>query len=413
MSYLIPETILLVMLLWLSSLFSGSETAFLSLKPQHIRTIRGRHPRKSMEIARVISNPQRFLISILVGNTLVNVAASSIGTSIVNHLVSGRVITISVITMTGLILIFGEIMPKVIAVSKPYPVALANAKPIEIAIRVISPLRVVLEKMTSKIIGMVLGDTATRVSRGREVGEAILIGQEEGVLDRSEAEMLAGILRLRSLAAQNVMTPRTDVFMLSASLKISDAIALVKSSSFSRVPIFKDEKRDHIVGIVYTKDLLRNDIDEEAELVSISRKPFFVPESKNLVALMQDFISSRMHIAVVVDEHGSFAGIVTIDDILSEITGRDMDRYIKQYHFKRLGRSQWEVSARMEIECFNELTGLSLVDSNAETVGGYILNRLGRIPEVGETIEIGNLRFRVIEADPKRLITLHVRKLGG
>ncbi|MGQ9604164.1 MAG: hemolysin family protein [bacterium] len=413
MSYLIPETILLLVLLWLSSLFSSSETAYLSLKPQQVRGMKGKHSKKSIKVARVISNPQRFLISILIGNTFVNVAASSVGTNIIRNLVSGPVITISVIAMAGLILTFGEIIPKVAAVNKPQSIALGNVGAIEIAMQAISPLRAVLEKITSAMVVMVFGKDVASVSKGKEIGEAILISQEEGVLDRSEAEMLAGILRLRSLTAQNIMTPRTDVFMLSASLRIADAIALVKSSNFSRVPIFKDERRDHIVGILYTKDLLRNDIDQEADLASIARKPLFVPESKNLVSLMQDFMSNKVHIAIVVDEHGSMAGLVTFDDILSEITGRDMDQYMMQHHFKRLGRGEWEVSARMELECFNALTGLPLVDSNAETVAGYVLNRLGRIPKAGETIEVGNLGFKVIDADSRRLITLRVKRLGG
>lgn len=413
MSYLIPETILLLVLLWLSSLFSSSETAYLSLKPQQVRGMKAKHSKKSIKVARVISNPQRFLISILIGNTLVNVAASSVGTNIIRNLASRPVITISVVAMAGLILTFGEIIPKVVAVNKPQFIALGNIGAIEIAMRAISPLRAVLEKITSAMVGMVFGKDVASVSKGKEIGEAILISQEEGVLDRSEAEMLAGMLRLRSLTAGNIMTPRTDVFMLSASLRISDAIALVKSSNFSRVPIFKDERRDHIVGIVYTKDLLRNDIDQEADLASIARKPLFVPESKNLVSLMQDFMSNKVHIAIVVDEHGSMAGLVTFDDILSEITGRDMNQYMMQHHFKRLGRSEWEVSARMELECFNELTGLPLVDSNAETVAGYVLNRLGRIPKTGETIEVGNLGFKVVDADSRRLITLRVKRLGG
>lgn len=413
MPYLVLDTILLVMLLWLSSLFSGSETAFLSLKPQQLKAMRGKHSKRSIELAEVISSPQQFLISVLVGNTLVNVAASSVGTNLVNRLVSGRVITISVITMTGLILLFGEILPKMIAVNKPCFVAISNVGMIKLAMRAIAPFRLVIDKITSAIVGLIFGTALANPSRGGEIGEAILIGHEEGVLDRAEAEMLAGIVRLRSLSAQNIMTPRTDVFMLSASLKISDAIAPIKSSGFSRVPIFEEERRDHIVGMVYAKDLLRSDIDRQACLASIARKPLFVPESKNLISLMQEFISNKVHIAIVVDEHGSFAGIVTLDDILSEITGRDLDKYMNRHHFRRLGRNQWEISARMEIECFNELTGLSIQDPSAETVAGFILNHLGRIPRVGETIDIGNLRFKVIEGDPKRLDVLQVRKLGA
>jgi len=407
----LPQIILLLVLLWLSSVFSGSETALFSLKPYHIRELQRKPTRRSLMVGSLLTEPYQLLIAILIGNTLVNVAASSIGTSLVSGFMKHGAVELSVFVMTALILLFGEILPKTLAVSEPRRTALANVPIVAATVKLFLPLRIVLDGIIKLVLSAVSGRQRLRVSeRHAHVAEAIATGRTEGVLDKTETDMLAGIVRLMNLSVQNIMTPRTEVFMLGSNVPIKDAIGIVRSCGYSRIPLFDHQSRDKIIGILYAKDLLRRNIDSDLPIGKISREPLFVPESKTLIDLLHEFISGRAHFAVVVDEYGSFSGIVTLDDILAEVIGRNVAAYQERYRSRRIARNLWEVSGRMEIEYLNALIGASIINPKAETVGGYILNHLGRIPEIGEQIAIGNLVFTIVDADRRRIITVRIHK---
>jgi putative hemolysin len=406
------QIVLLAILLFFSAVFSSSETALFSLKSYQVRRLQSRPTRRALTVGSLLKDPYHLLVTILIGNTLVNVAASSVGTTVIGRYFEQGVVGISVAVMTLLILIFGEIVPKTFAVSNPPSVSLATAPLIAVAVRVFAPLKVVLEMVISRVIRKGRGQAASGdVHFGEHVAEAIALGHSEGVLDRSEREMLGGIFRLMHLSVQNIMTPRTEVFMLSSDVALGDAVPMVRSAGYSRIPLFDPQKRDDIVGILYSKDLLYRQESPGLRLADVAREPVFVPESKSLMDLLSEFVSGAAHFAVAIDEHGSFAGIVTLDDILSEIIGRDVARNPEKYRYKRLSRHSWEVSGRMEMEYFNVLVGVSILDPGAETIAGLVINRMGRIPSVGDEIVIDNLRIRVLSADNRRIALLRVEKV--
>ena len=400
---------LLVVLLSLSGFFSGSETALFSLKPYQIRKLSRRPSRRSIAVAELISDPMRLLVTILVGNTLVNVAASSVGTNVISHLVHKGVVGISVAAMSTLILIFGEIVPKTYAVHHPLTVSLRSSPMLSVAVGLASPLRAVATSLSSLAARARIPGAARPEHEHAHVAEAVATGHSEGVLDVFEREMLGGFLRLQRLSVQNIMTPRPEVFMIDSDTTVSDALRLVKSSGFSRVPVFEKGRRESIRGVLYVKDLLQKQYSESLRIIDIARTPVFIPESKSLVALLNDFASGSAHFAVVVDEYGSFSGIVTLDDIIEEIVGQQLTEKSKNAYVRK-AKSTYEVSAKMELEYFNALLKSSLVDNLAETVGGFILNRLGRIPAEGEKFVFEGIRFRVISADARQIISLEVSK---
>jgi CBS domain containing-hemolysin-like protein len=406
------QIVLLAVLLFLSGTFSSSETALFSLKPYQVRKLQSRPTRRSLMVGSVLRDPYLLLVTILIGNTMVNVAASSLGTNLMGQFFEQGVVGISVVVMTVLILVFGEVVPKMLAVSNPETVSLGTAPLITAAVRVFTPLRALLEIVIRLLMRKQPGGEGDEVVSPREnVAEAIALGHSEGVLDRIEQEMLAGTFRLMHLSAQNIMTPRTEVFMLSSDLDIGDAVSMVRSSGYSRVPLFNAEKRDDIVGILYAKDLLHSPEEGRRRLADIAREPLFIPESKPLVDLLGKFVSGAAHFAVVIDEYGSFTGIVTLDDILGEIIGRDVARNPEKYRYRRLSKNTWEIPGRMEVEYFNVLLGTSLSGPNIETVAGFVTSSAGEISEQGQQIVIGNLRFTVIEADPRMVLRLRVEKL--
>jgi putative hemolysin len=207
------------------------------------------------------------------------------------------------------------------------------------------------------------------------------------------------------------MTPRTEVFMLGSDLSVGEAVGAVKSSGYSRIPIFDADARDNIRGVLYAKDLLQKQHSTDLRLADIARRPLFVPESKTLAGLLKEFVSGASHFAVVIDEYGSFTGIVTLDDILVEIVGRDAGKQLLKYSYTRKGRSTWEIPGRMEIEFFNALVGASIADPHVETVAGLVIERLGRIPEAGEQLVLRNLRFTIVSATKRRVERIEVERI--
>ena len=412
MTVIALEISLLVLLLLFSSIFSGSEAALFSLKSHQLRRLQ-RHPsRSSIAVGSLLKDPYHLLVSILVGNTLVNVAASSIGTDVVGRFFDDGVVGISVVAMTVLILLFGEIIPKTIAVNNPIEVSLRTAGVISWAVRVFSPLKRGLEGAVSLANSLSIARPAGKAYRYPDhVAEAIAVGHSEGILDRFEGEVLGGVFRIMHLSVQNIMTPRTEVFMLGSDITLGKAVGLVKSSGYSRIPVFDAARRDNIRGVLYAKDLLQRQYSSDLLVAEIARKPVFVPESKALTDLLHEFVSGAAHFAVVIDEHGSFSGIVTLDDILEEIVGMEGDRHREKYFYRRLGRSRWEVSGRMEVEYFNALVGATVPASKAETIAGFLIGLTGKIAPAGEEVRYANLRFHVMGADSRRITRIEVEKI--
>jgi putative hemolysin len=408
----ILQIALLVFLLLLSSIFSGSETALFSLKSYQVRGLRRRPSRNSIRVGSLLNDPHHLLVTILVGNTLVNVAASSIGTDLVGRFFHEGVVGISVAVMTGLILLFGEIIPKTVAVSSPVGISLRTAGIIALAVRVLAPFRRILESAVSLAGRMRIGRPPGKAAGYQDhVADAIAAGHSEGILDRFEGEVLGGIFRIMHLSVQNTMTPRTEVFMLSSDTPLREAVDLVKSSGYSRIPVFDAANREDIRGVLYAKDLLQRQYSSDLLVTEIARKPIFVPESKALADLLREFVSGTAHFAVVIDEYGSFTGIVTLEDILEEIVGMEAEEQRDRYSYRQVGRSRWEVSGRMEIEYFNALVGASIPAEGVETIAGFMIDRMGEIPAVGDGMRFANLRLKVLEADSRRIVKIEVERI--
>lgn len=412
MTKIIIQTGLLAFLLYLSSVFSGSETALFSLKSYQIRKLRSRPSRKSIRLTALLADPHHLLVTILVGNTLVNVAASSIGTNLVGYFFRENVVGISVAVMTVLILIFGEVVPKTFAVSQPLRVSLATVPVISAAVSMLAPLRKVTEAAVSLADRLrPRGESSYEPDSPADVIEAIALGHAEGVLDQFEREVLGRIFMIDHMTVLNIMTPRTEVLMLGSDVRLGEAVGIVKSSGFSRVPVFDAEQRDSIRGVLYAKDLLHKQSSPQLSISEIARRPVFVPESKQVVDLLREFITDKVHFAVAIDEHGSFVGIVTLDDILAEIVDRVGDRLPRKHAFTRLSRSRWRVPGRMETEFFNALLGVSIADKQAETIAGFIINRTGKIPAAGEEFTVKGLRFKILDSDGRRIKSIEVEKM--
>ena len=401
---------LLFVLLCVSGFFSGSETALFSLGHGKLKGFaNGRLPRKRL-IARMMESPVRVLATILLGNTFVNIAASSLGENIISRFLRGEgAIVISTLAMTSLILVFGEVTPKTIAVQKPEAIASWIIGPLNVFSTLISPVRRVLRRTTELLLAL-LGVQAIR--RGHELSEEELrtmvdIGFSEGVVNRLEREIIHRVFAFQDKTVQQVMTPSVQVVRLSVDTPPQEALRILKERHFSRAPIYEGEE-DHIIGVLYIKDFIQ--MLETSSLRDLIRQVQFVPETRRIDSLFNEFRTGRHHFAVVIDEYGVFCGVVTMDDLLEEIVGEAFSGFQPKDLFRWISPNAALVKGVMELEMFNRKMGTNLIDPDAQSIGGCVINRLGRIPETKERLKIGELEFEIVKAEPNRIVRMLVKK---
>lgn len=403
---------LLFVLLCVSGFFSGSETALFSLGYGKLRRFRqSRRPRKRL-IARMMEDPSRVLATLLLGNTFVNIAASSLGQNIIATFFPGdRAIVISTLAMTSLILVFGEITPKTIAVQKPEKIASWVVSPLNMFSTLISPMRCLLRGTTELLLAL-LG--VTTIGRGHELTEEefqtlVDIGFKEGVVNRLEREIIHRVFSFGDKTVQQVMTPRVQVVALSVDTPPGEALNILKGRRYSRAPVYEGEE-DNIIGSLHIKDFIQK--PEARSLRDLSHPVWFVPETRRIDTLFNELRAAKQHFSVVIDEYGVFCGIVTMDDLLEEIVGEAFSAVRRKDLFRRIGPHAALVKGVMELEAFNRRMGTRLTDPRAQSIGGYVINRLGRIPETKERLRMGNLQFEIVKAQPNRVVRMLVKRMA-
>ncbi len=316
--------------------------------------------------------------------------------------------------MSVVILAFGEIFPKVLGVNRPSAISLATIYPLSVFHALFSPLRWPLARLSDAVIDVLKGrlGVATRHFSKDELLTALDVGRDAGHFGDFEYELLSNIIDFRGTTVKEIMTPSINVVSLAAGLSVEDMLDQVMRSGHSRVPVY-GETTDDIRGIVHIKDLARISCeDEDLDVSAIVMTPYYIPESAKISFLFRELVSERTHIAVVIDEYGSFVGIVTMEDILEDIVGeiRDSKQPVTT-DYTMMPDGRIVVLGAMEIEDFNDVFGTDIVDEEYETIAGYVMGATGKIPNAGETLEIGNLRFHIISAQPNRIRKMRVEKI--
>jgi putative hemolysin len=400
----------LAILLCFSAFFSGSETAFFSLSRLKVRQMATSPSSPKRLVAKMLSNPHRLLATILSGNMLVNVASSSLGENISSHIFSGgTALFVAVLAMTILILLFGEIVPKIIAVERPEKIAPLVAAPLNLFSLIISPARRSLRWITDLFVGVVTHRPIP--SQGvteEELKTALDIGYSEGAVHLLERDLIEKVISFGDKRVEQVMTPRMRMVSIDVRMPVDRATRILKRRGYSRVPVHEGNE-DNIVGVLHIKDFLGQPNQES--LRDYVRPAYVVPETKKIGELFREFQSKRQHLAVAVDEYGVVSGLVTLDDLLEEIVGKIADKQRRILAaYKRVSPDRIEVDATMELEDFNQQMKTSLKDDQAQSIGGYVINQLGRIPTGNEKVRIGNLEFEILEAEPRRVVRMLVTK---
>jgi len=332
--WLIAKLLLLFVLLVLSGFFSGSEIALIGIGKLRARALLKRGVKGAERIDKLAGDPEAVLTTVSVWNNIVNIAASAVATSLAIDFfgrLHGVVIAIGV--MTFLILTFGEILPKMVAAHQSERFSMIISKPIAFLVSITQPLTNVFSVITSAFEKQLLGMKWHRkkLMTEEEVETMLDIGEEEGAIEKDEKEMMKGVLRLDEIVVKHVMTPKEDMVCLEANQTVDSAVELIKASGYSRIPVFKVTK-DNIVGILYAKDLLitaneNTNLKGKVSLSELMKRPHFVPETKRVDDLLDEFQRGKFHIAIVVDAAGRTKGLICLEDLLEEIVGAIYDEY--------------------------------------------------------------------------------------
>ena len=409
---------LFVIMMALSGFFSSSETSLFSLSSVQLEQMRkDQHPRIGL-IQKLLSQPRRLIITILIGNELVNVTASVISAAIVIRVFGAENKWTNLIIMVPLLLLVGEITPKVLAIRHNVAFSSFESRPIEWFARLIKPVRLIVRNVADWFITLIIGKER---SRGNIITEDMvrILAREalgEGALDHLEAQFIEQIFDFGNKTLEDVMTPRSDIFFLAIDRPLHEIIAEVCKSRHTKIPIYQ-ENRDNVCGILHSRDLLGIDVNKFSKdplrLQGLLRKPYFVPESKQAADLFRTFRERKLSIALTVDEYGGVTGLVTMEDLLECIFGEihSPSDEVHQVSIKDLGEGRYAVEGSMPVAEFNQEMGSELSDEWGETIGGLLLHHYGELPPQGDKIEIDGFRFIVTEVEENRIKIVEFEKI--
>ncbi|GAB4262055.1 MAG: HlyC/CorC family transporter [Deferrisomatales bacterium] len=407
--------LVLVVLLALSAFFSGSETALLSADWLRIRYLVRQGDRRARTLQHLRERRDLLIGTILVGNNVVNIAASSIATAVAVSVVGEKGIALATGVMTALLLVFSEIAPKTYASQHAEAAALTVAPAFAFLTRALYPAVVSVTFVSNgllRLFGARPEATARPSVSEEEIRTLIAVGEETGAVEESKRRMLHGIFQMGRQTAREVMVPRPRVQALEVATPLSEAVDAFVTTGYTRLPVYRDDL-DDIVGIAHARDALALvGRGREGSLASIAREPFFVPESKDLESLLYAFQKRRTHMAVVVDEYGGVEGIVTLEDILEEIVGEIRDEHdVEGEPIRFLPGGEVLVHGGVSIREVNARLGLRLPSEPDVTLGGFAMTRLGHIPEAGERFSYGDAVFTVERAGRHRVLLVRITPL--
>ncbi len=411
---------LLIICIGLSAFFSGSEIALSSLDKLTLKTLIKENKRKSRWIESLLSRPSQWLITILIGNNLVNIAAASLATLLVGEIVGGapgKVAGIAIGVMTFIILLFGEIAPKRYCQQYAKIISLKVAKPIYLLSIVFNPIVRTLTFLSQGILKIANVKEFKREHpiTEKEIHTLIDIGGEEGALEKGEEELVHSALEFDETQAKEIMVSRTKMVCIEQEATLSELIDLVKKSGYSRIPVYQ-KNIDNIVGLAYIKDVLSllPRINMNLKVKEIMHPPVFVPYTARLSELFRRLQREKTHLAIVVDEYGGVAGMITMEDLLEEIVGEIEDEYDREKEkIQVLKDGSAIIEADTDIDEINERLGTHLPEKTDafESIGGFIIDLLGRIPEKGETIKYKDLKIVIVDVDERHIKKVKLLKL--
>jgi len=394
--------------LLLSGFFSASETALTAISEVKAKHLIEQHPRIAAGLRLWVARPTRVLTAILIGNNLVNIAASALATKIATQLIPDSGLPVVIGLMTFLVLVFGEVVPKSVVRARPEGYAMVATQVLRIFYYSIFPVTYLFWLITRGTVSLAGGSLSRQ---GPSVTEAeiehmVRIGQEEGEIEKEEKEMIHAVFEFGDTLVKEIMVPRTEMVAVDVGISLEGVGRTVAECGHSRIPVYRT-RMDNIVGVLYVKDLLGIEQleDKRFDIATLLRPVYFVPETKRINELLKEFQRRRVHLAVVVDEYGGTSGIITLEDIIEQLVGDIRDEYDDEEPLlTKVDEFRFEADARIDLDDLGQALDVEFPDDqDYETLGGFVTDQCGCVPTDGQQLRWKHLSFRVLRSSPTRV----------
>tara|TARA_Y100001960_G_scaffold331958_1_gene430789 strand:- start:3645 stop:4931 length:1287 start_codon:yes stop_codon:yes gene_type:complete len=411
-------TVAIVFLLILcSAFFSGSETALMSSSKPKLHKLEEEGNERAKTVSKLLDHPEQLLSTILLGNNLVNIAASALATVAFTKLFGEAGVAYATLVMTFLVLVFAEVLPKTVASRFPEPIAMFIVRIMEFLIFILKPFTKTINLITSTIlnnIGIKNADNDEKFNED-DIKGAISLGLKTGVLETGEHRMLDSIVGLDNITAEELMQHRSSIESIDINWSIEKIFEELSQSSYSRIPVYEN-KPDNIIGILYMKDFLpvyakAIKEDKDFNIEDLLKEAHFVPDKAVVSELLLEFRKTRTHMRFVVDEYGDLQGLITLEDILEEIVGEIEDEHdLAKSEYTKMADDSVIISALFTIRDFNREFNWKLPDDEHITLGGFVTNLAEKVPNVGDVVEYEDLKFEVLTKKKQALLKLRINK---
>ena len=406
----VSQIIALVFLVTMSAVFSSSETAITSVSKIKVRQLDQKDDKNAHLLKKLHDNMQTTISTILIGNNIVNIAASSIATILFTNIFHQNGALISTVVMTVFVLIFGEVLPKTIAQYKNKSVALKFSRFIYFLTIVFKPIVKVLNLLTRLVIKLFIGegeDSSTLTEE--ELKTLVEVSEEEGVLKNQETEIMINALELKETLAVDIMTPRTSMASVDIEDAESDLKEIIKNITYSRIPVYEDSI-DDIIGVLHIKELAHKIIEDDRDfkIRDILKPAFYAYEYIPVVDLFKQMRAKNISIRIIIDEYGGTSGIVTMEDILEELVGEIDDEYDNEKEVTKINDNEYLVDPEMRIDEVNERFDLDIQSDKFDSIGGFVIELLDRMPKSKDEVEFENLKFVVVNVDKRKITQLMI-----
>ncbi|WP_133488306.1 HlyC/CorC family transporter [Aliiroseovarius marinus] len=410
-------------LLVLSAFFSGSETALTAASRGKLRSRADKGDRGANRALNITEDNERLIGSVLLGNNLVNILATSLATALFTRLFGDSGVALATLVMTLLVLIFAEVLPKTYAITRPEMAASRASGPIALIILVFAPIVSAVRVITRgvlRLFGVETDPDSHILAVREEIMGAIALGHSEGTVEKEDRDRLLGALDLGDRAVEEIMLHRSQIEMIDADAPAVEVLEQILDSRHTRLPIYRDEP-ENIIGVIHAKDLSRSMYAfqregkqiEEFDVLQVAMEPYFIPETTTLDDQMREFLKRHTHFALVVDEYGSLEGLITLEDILEEIVGEITDEFDVQteHEIKSQSDGSFMVEGSVTIRDLNRAKDWQLPDEEANTIAGLVIHEAQMIPNEGQVFSFHGFRFEVVKRDGNRIEQLRIRPL--
>ena len=403
--------IVLIVLLALSAFFSSAETALTTVNRIRIRNLADEGNKNAKTVLKITDDSSKMLTAILIGNNIVNLSAASLTTTLAYSL-GGSMVAIASGILTVAILLFGEITPKTLATIHAEKVSLAYAPIIHIFMKIMTPFVFIINGLTNIVLFILRVDPNDhkRAMTENELRTIVNVSHEDGVIESEEKEMIYNVVDLGDAKAKDVMVPRVHVTFADVNCTYEELIDIFREDKFTRLPIYEDTT-DNVIGTINMKDLLLYDNTKEFHIRDILREAYFTYEYKSISELLVEMRQASFNIAIVLDEYGETSGLITLEDILEEIVGEIHDEYDENEEdfFSKISDTEYLVEGSVNLDDFNDRLELNLESEEYDSLGGFIIEHLDRLPELGDSVTTSDgIRLIVESLDKNRIEKVHV-----